>query len=210
MHTLLEFSAGAMPVEKKEIMTEEKPLSRFVKDEMMRKEKLLEEILDQTKMVKKKLEKFEKQTENESKGSLTKKEINEMREDLSLNKETMQKQMVEVQFLKKEISETKSSIKHIETKLKQVEKSSLKKGVEIARLEEELKASKTDIVALKALEAEFLAMRNDHIDITDENEKIKRELKDWQELLETETQQQRRCFRCKKAARRVFREHSSE
>ena len=210
MHTLLEFSAGAMPVEKKEIMTEEKPLSRFVKDEMMRKEKLLEEILDQTKMVKKKLEKFEKQTENESKGSLTKKEINEMREDLSLNKETMQKQMVEVQFLKKEISETKSSIKHIETKLKQVEKSSLKKGVEIARLEEELKGSKTDIAALKALEAEFLAMRNDHIDITDENEKIKRELKDWQELLETETQQQRRCFRCKKAARRVFREHSSE
>ena len=210
MHTLLEFSVGAMPVEKKEIMTEEKPLSRFVKDEMMRKEKLLEEILDQTKMVKKKLEKFEKQTENESKGSLTKKEINEMREDLSLNKETMQKQMVEVQFLKKEISETKSSIKHIETKLKQVEKSSLKKGVEIARLEEELKGSKTDIAALKALEAEFLAMRNDHIDITDENEKIKRELKDWQELLETETQQQRRCFRCKKAARRVFREHSSE
>ena len=210
MHTLLEFSAGAMPVEKKEIMTEEKPLSRFVKDEMMRKEKLLEEILDQTKMVKKKLEKFEKQTENESKGSLTKKEINEIRENISLNKETMQKQMVEVQFLKKEMSETKSSIKHIETKLKQVEKSSLKKGVEIARLEEELKASKTDIAALKALEAEFLAMRNDHIDITDENEKIKRELKDWQELLETETQQQRRCFRCKKAARRVFREHSSE
>ena len=210
MHTLLEFSVGAMPVEKKEIMTEEKPLSRFVKDEMMRKEKLLEEILDQTKMVKKKLEKFEKQTENESKGSLTKKEINEIRENISLNKETMQKQMVEVQFLKKEISETKSSIKHIETKLKQVEKSSLKKGVEIARLEEELKGSKTDIAALKALEAEFLAMRNDHIDITDENEKIKRELKDWQELLETETQQQRRCFRCKKAARRVFREHSSE
>ena len=210
MHTLLEFSVGAMPVEKKEIMTEEKPLSRFVKDEMMRKEKLLEEILDQTKMVKKKLEKFEKQTENESKGSLTKKEINEIRENISLNKETMQKQMVEVQFLKKEMSETKSSIKHIETKLKQVEKSSLKKGVEIARLEEELKASKTDIAALKALEAEFLAMRNDHIDITDENEKIKRELKDWQELLETETQQQRRCFRCKKAARRVFREHSSE
>ena len=199
-----------MPVEKKEIMTEEKPLSRFVKDEMMRKEKLLEEILDQTKMVKKKLEKFEKQTENESKGSLTKKEINEIRENISLNKETMQKQMVEVQFLKKEMSETKSSIKHIETKLKQVEKSSLKKGVEIARLEEELKGSKTDIAALKALEAEFLAMRNDHIDITDENEKIKRELKDWQELLETETQQQRRCFRCKKAARRVFREHSSE
>ena len=210
MHTLLEFSVGAMPVEKKEIMTEEKPLSRFVKDEMMRKEKLLEEILDQTKMVKKKLEKFEKQTENESKGSLTKKEINEIRENISLNKETMQKQMVEVQFLKKEMSETKSSIKHIETKLKQVEKSSLKKGVEIARLEEELKGSKTDIAALKALEAEFLAMRNDHIDITDENEKIKRELKDWQELLETETQQQRRCFRCKKAARRVFREHSSE
>ena len=210
MHTLLEFSVGAMPVEKKEIMTEEKPLSRFVKDEMMRKEKLLEEILDQTKMVKKKLEKFEKQTENESKGSLTKKEINEIRENISLNKETIQKQMVEVQFLKKEMSETKSSIKHIETKLKQVEKSSLKKGVEIARLEEELKGSKTDIAALKALEAEFLAMRNDHIDITDENEKIKRELKDWQELLETETQQQRRCFRCKKAARRVFREHSSE
>ena len=199
-----------MPVEKKEIMTEEKPLSRFVKDEMMRKEKLLEEILDQTKMVKKKLEKFEKQTENESKGSLTKKEINEIRENISLNKETMQKQMVEVQFLKKEMSETKSSIKHIETKLKQVEKSSLKKGVEIARLEEELKGSKTDIAALNALEAEFFAMRNNHIDITDENEKIKRELKDWQELLETETQQQRRCFRCKKAARRVFREHSSE
>ena len=191
-------------------MTEEKPLSRFVKDEMMRKEKLLEEILDQTRMVKRKLEKFEKQTEKDCKEPLTKKEITEIREGISTNKETMQKQMVEVQFLKKEISETKTSLKHFESKLKQVEKSSLKKGVEITRLEEELKEAKTDIVALKALETEFFAMRNDHIDISDENEKIKKELKDWQELLESETQQQRRCFRCKKAARRVFREHSSD
>ena len=156
------------------------------------------------------LEKFEKQTEKDCKEPLTKKEITEIREGISTNKETMQKQMVEVQFLKKEISETKTSLKHFESKLKQVEKSSLKKGVEITRLEEELKEAKTDIVALKALEAEFFAMRNDHIDISDENEKIKRELKDWQELLESETQQQRRCFRCKKAARRVFREHSSD
>ena len=49
-----------MADEKRELMTEEKPLSRFIKNEMTRKEKLLREILEQTKLVKKRLGKYEK------------------------------------------------------------------------------------------------------------------------------------------------------
>ena len=48
-------------------MTEEKSLSRFIKDELTRKEKLLGEILDQTKTVKNRLDKYEKQKEMDNK-----------------------------------------------------------------------------------------------------------------------------------------------
>ena len=65
MHTLPGYPK--MPVDKRELMTEEKPLSRFIKDEMRRKEKLLGEILYQTKLVKKGLDKYEKQIEMDNK-----------------------------------------------------------------------------------------------------------------------------------------------
>ena len=65
MHTLPGYPT--MSVDKRELMTEEKPLSRFIKDEMTRKEKLLREILEQTKLVKKRLDKYEKQIEMDNK-----------------------------------------------------------------------------------------------------------------------------------------------
>ena len=70
-----------MPGEKRELMTEEKPLSSFIRDEMARKEKLLGEILDQTKLVKKRLDKYEKQIEMDNKEPLLKrKEISEIKQ----------------------------------------------------------------------------------------------------------------------------------
>ena len=82
MQTLLEYPE--MPHEKRELMTEEKPLSRYIKDEMTRKEKLLGEILDQTKLVKKRLDKYEKQIEMDNKEpALGRKDIAEIKEGLA-------------------------------------------------------------------------------------------------------------------------------
>ena len=211
MQTMLEHPLTKMPVEKKDKMMEEKPLSRFIRDEMNRKEKLLEEILDQTRLVKKRLDMYEKQIERENKEPANnKKEISDIREGISSNKDIIQKQGVETQFIKKEISEAKGSLKQFDSRFKQIEKTLSKKGTDIAKLEEDLQKANTEITALKALEDQFASIQSDQIDITDENEKMKRELMEFQTLLETEHQQQKRCAVCKKAARRRFREHSSD
>ena len=112
MQTLLEYPE--MPHDKRELMTEEKPLSRFIKDEMTRKEKLLGEILDETKLVKKRLDKYEKQIERDNKEPpMSRKDIIEIEEGLASSKEVIQKQLVETQFIKKEISEEKKKRKKV-------------------------------------------------------------------------------------------------
>ena len=192
-------------------MTEEKTLSRFIKDEMTRKEKLLGEILDQTKLVKKRLDKFEKQIEMDNKEPpMSRKEISEIKEGHASNKDDIQKQSVETQFIKKEISETKKTLKQYESRFRQLEKSILKKGTEIGKIEDDLKSANTEIASLKALGDQFASLKTEQTEITEENEKIKKELIEWQKVLESEHQQQKRCLRCKSAARRKFRDHSSD
>ena len=115
-----------MPDENRELMTEENPLSRFIRVEMTRKEKLLGEILDQTKLVKKRLDNYEKQIEmGDKEPALRRKDLSEIKEGLVSNKDNIQKQSVETQFIKKEISETKKSLKQFDSRFKQLGKSLL-------------------------------------------------------------------------------------
>ena len=209
MHTLLESSK--MPDEKRELMTEEKTLSRFIRDEMTQKEKLLGEILDQTKLVKKRLDNYEKQIEMDNKEpALKKKDIAEIKEGLASTKDIVQKQLEETQYIKKEITETKKSLKQYDSRFKQLEKSLQRKGTDIVKIEDDLKSANTEISSLKAFGDQFASLKTEQIEITEENDKMKKELLEWQKVLESEHQQQKRCLRCKSAARRKFRDHSSE
>ena len=98
MNTIPEYPK--MPDDRLGLMSEEKPLSRFIKDEMALKEKLLIEILDQTKLVKKRLDKYEKQIEKDNKDpAVSRNDIMEIKEGLASNKDIIQKQAVESQML---------------------------------------------------------------------------------------------------------------
>ena len=93
--------------------------------------------------------------------------------------------------------------------MKQLEKSVLKKGTEIGKLEDDLTHANTEISSLAALGDQFASLKSEQIEITEENEKMKKELLEWQKVLESEHQQQKRCWRCKSADRRRFGVHSS-
>ena len=91
-----------------------------------------------------------------------------------------------------------------------MEKSLLTKGTEIGKLEENLKDANKEISSLKAPGDQFASLKTEQIEITEENDKMKKELLGRKKVLESEHQQQKRCLRCKSAARRKFRDHSNE
>ena len=85
-----------------------------------------------------------------------------------------------------------------------------KQRTEMGKLEDDLRSANSEISSIRALEERFASLKTEQIEVTEENEKMKKELIEWQKVLESEHQQQKRCLRCKSAARRKFRDHSSE
>ena len=211
MNTLLEIplTKVSMPGEKKD--TEEKPLSRFVKEEMKRKEKNLSDILEQTKNILKKLEKFEKRVEQEDRNSKEKKDdLTRFEEKLNACMMMSEKQNYKEKRVDQDLSEIKDTLEQFEAKFQYLDISMQRKETVIEDMKEEISQNKEAIVALHDIEDKCNTLEKRELYVTKEKEKMKRELLDWQKTLEKDQQQQKRCLRCKKASRRRFRDHSSD
>ena len=133
----------------------------------------------------------------------------EIKEGIASNSKKTDKQSIETKMIRKEVSDAKASLKQCHSRFKDLEMLLGKKTTEIDKLEDDLKHAKTEINSLKALESQFVVLKCGHDDITEENAEMKKEMLDCQRALESEQQQQKRCLRCKRAARRKFKEHRS-
>ena len=161
-------------------------LHQYIRDEMGKKEKVLDEVLAQTKGIRKSFDNFEK---------------------------IIEKKNGEISSLKSSISETKqevSNLKSLANRFKKLEKSLAENDHELSKLKSNLAKTNTELAQLRALETKFESLQKVHSEKEREAASVISELLEWQQRLDTMQRQQKTCKICRKEAKSRYRSHRSQ
>ena len=161
-------------------------LHKYIREEMGKKEKVLEEVLDQTKGIRKSFDNFEK---------------------------IIEKKNGEIISLKNSISEAKQEISNLKTlanRFKKLEKSLTDNDEELSKLKSNLNKTNTQVAQLHSLETKFDALQKAHDEKEREAATVISGLLEWQQRLDNLQKQQKMCKICRKEAKNRFRSHRSQ
>ena len=153
---------------------------------MGKKEKVLDEVLIQTKSIRKSFEDFER---------------------------TMEKKNREIEMLKESLDETKQELANIKStvnKQRKLETSWIETEQELTMLKASVNKTNTELSRLRSLE-----MQVDSLEMTQKTKEregavVVSSLLEWQQGLETLQRQQKTCRVCRKEAKARYRRHKSQ
>ena len=160
-----------------------KALHRYIKEEMGKKEKVLDEVLLQTKDIRKSFESFEKIIE------IKNEEINSLKTSLLETKQEV------------------SNLKSLSNKIKKLERFLSDNEQELSQLKSNISKTSSDVAHLRCLESKVSRME---VASLSKEQEVVSGLLEWHQRLDNQQRQQKTCKICRKEAKMRYRRHRSQ